>query len=65
MMAMTLSKAAAGDAAAIRDLNFLRSIGFIEDEPKIVEETPLWELFDICVAVSKQRRRDYWKQKHQ
>jgi hypothetical protein len=65
MMAMLMAKAKAGDAAAIRDVNFLRSIGFIEDEPKVVEETPLWELLDMCVKGAKQRKRDYWLQKHQ
>ena len=65
MMAMTIAKAAAGDPAAIRDVNFLRSIGFIKDEPKVVAEPTLAEIFDMCVAGSKQRKRDYWKQRNQ
>ncbi|HEX5329727.1 hypothetical protein [Sulfuricurvum sp.] len=65
MMAITMTKAAAGDPAAIRDVNFLRSIGLIKDEPKVVEEPTLAEIFDMCIAGSKQRKRDYWKQKHQ
>ena len=65
MMAMTMAKAAAGDAEAIRDMNFLRSIGLVKDEPKVAEEPTLAEIFDMCVAGSKQRKRDYWKQKHQ
>ncbi len=65
MMAMTMAKAAAGDPAAIRDVNFLRSIGLIKDEPKVAEEPTLSEIFDMCVAGSKQRKRDYWKQRIQ
>lgn len=65
MMAMTIAKAAAGDPAAIRDVNFLRSIGLIKDEPKVTEEPTLAEIFDMCVAGSKQRKRDYWKQRNQ
>ncbi len=65
MMAMLLAKAKVGDAEAIRDVNFLRSIGFIMDEPKVAEEPTLSEIFDMCVAGSKLRKRDYWMQKHQ
>ena len=65
MMAMTIAKAAAGDPAAIRDVNFLRSIGLIKDEPKVVVEPTLSEIFDMCVAGSKQRKRDYWRQRNQ
>lgn len=65
MMAMTIAKAAAGDPAAIRDVNFLRSIGLIKDEPKVTEEPTLAEILDMCIAGSKQRKRDYWKQRNQ
>lgn len=64
MMAMTIAKAAAGDPAAIRDVNFLRSIGLIKDEPKVTEEPTLAGIFDMCVAGSKHRKRDYCMQKH-
>jgi ABC-type multidrug transport system ATPase subunit len=65
MMAMTMTKAAAGDPAAIRDMNFLRSIGVVKDEPKVEEELKVWEIFDMCLAARKQRRRDYWMQQNQ
>lgn len=65
MMAMLMAKAKAGNAEAIPDVNFLRSIGFIEDESKVEKEPTLSEIFDMCVAGSRQRKRDYWKQRNQ
>lgn len=66
MMGFIQSKAAQGDPEAIRTLETLRTMGLIKkDEPKVLEEPTLSEIFDMCVAGGKQRRRDYWMQKHQ
>ena len=65
MMGLIKTQAAAGDPAAIRDLNFLRSIGVIKDEPKAAKEPMIWELFDMGMEAKKQERRDYWKRKRQ
>jgi len=65
MMGFIQSKAAQGDPEAIRTLKTLRSMGLINDEPKVEKEQTLSEIFDMCVAGSKQRKRDYWKQRNQ
>jgi len=64
MMGLVQSKAAAGDPEAIKTLEMLQSIGFIKDEPKVVEPK-LSEIFDMCVEGARQRKRDYWKQRNQ
>lgn len=73
MMAMTMAKAAAGDAEAIRDVNFLRSIGLIKDEPKVtpnskwreidIDQRPIWEIFDEIYADSRRTNR-YRRRQH-
>lgn len=65
MMGLIKAKAAAGDPAAIRDMNFLRSIGVIKDEPKAEKELMIWELFDMAKEAKEQEKRDYWKRKRQ
>lgn len=65
MLGLIKMQAAEGNKEAIRTLETLRTMGLIKDEPKAVEEPTLSEIFDMCVAGSKQRKRDYWKQKHQ
>lgn len=81
MIELMLGNAAAGDPASIRALTLLRALGFDDErlrntfqhmaepqaikEPKLEKEQTLSEIFDMCVAGSKQRRRDYWMQKHQ
>ena len=77
MIELMLANAAAGDPASIRALALLRAIGlddeqlrnaFKEDVKPVVvveRELEIWEILDICVAGSKQRRREYWLQKHQ
>lgn len=45
MLGLIQSKAKQGDAEAIQTLATLRSMGLIDDEPKVVAERPLWELF--------------------
>jgi hypothetical protein len=62
MLGLIKSEAAQGDAEAIRTLATLRSMGLIEDEPVEPKETPTWELLAMCVARSRQHKRDYWKQ---
>lgn len=63
MLGLIKSKAALGDPEAIQTLEMLRSIGFIKDEPKVVEPK-LSEIFDMCVEGARQRKRDYWIRKH-
>lgn len=65
MLGLLKIQAAQGNAEAIRTLKTLRSMGLIDNEPKVEREPTLSEIFDMCVAGSKQRRRDYWLQKHQ
>jgi hypothetical protein len=81
MIDLMLANAAAGDPASIRALTLLRVLGFDEErlrntfqhiaepqaerESKVEKEQTLSEIFDMCVAGSKQRKRDYWLQKHQ
>jgi hypothetical protein len=65
MLGLLKMQAAQGNAEAIQTLATLRSMGLIEDEPPAPKETPLSEIFDMCVAGSKQRRRDYWLQRNQ
>ncbi len=65
MLGSIKAQAAAGDPAAIRDLKFLRSIGFIKDEPKAEKELMIWELFDMAKEAKKQEQRDYWERKRQ
>lgn len=65
MLGLIQSKATAGDAEAIKTLEMLRSIGFIKDEPKVVAEPTLAEIFDMCITGSKQKRKNYWMQKNQ
>jgi len=57
MMAMTLSKAAAGDPEAIKTLEMLRSIGFIKDEPKVKKELAVWEILDMVMQGRRERRK--------
>ncbi|MDO9206754.1 MAG: hypothetical protein Q7T91_00750 [Sulfuricurvum sp.] len=65
MMGFIQSKATQGDPESIKTLATLHKMGLIEDEQEVAKERPLWELLDMCVAGSKQRKRDYWKQKNQ
>lgn len=60
MMVMVMAKAAAGDPSAIRDVNFLRSMGFIKVEPK-VDEPKIWEIFDKAMQGKKMRSNWYLK----
>ena len=72
MIELMLANAAAGDPASIRALTILRVLGFDDErlrntfqdiaEPS-TEEIPIWQILDMCVAGSKQRKRDYWLQR--
>lgn len=73
MMSMVLAKVAAGDPESINTLALLRVLGFEDKqlhqapqknvEPN-VEEIPIWQILDMCVAGAKLRKRDYWLQRH-
>lgn len=65
MIGLIQFKAARGDAEAIKMLKTLRNMGLIKEEPKVTEEPTLAEIFDMCIVGSKQRRRDYRKQRNQ
>lgn len=75
MIELMLANAAAGDPASIRALALLRALGFDDEQlrnafkedvaPVVERELEIWEILDMCVAGSKQRRREYWLQKHQ
>ena len=65
MLGLLKTQAAQGDTGAIRTLKTLRSMGLIDIEPKAEKEQTLSEIFDMCVAGSKQRKRDYWRQRNQ
>lgn len=76
MIDCMLANAAAGDPESIKALALLRVLGFddeqlrntfqrIAEPPKRkVEEMEIWEILDMCVEGSKQRKRDYWKQRN-
>jgi hypothetical protein len=74
MIELMLSNAAAGDPESIRALALLRVLGFDDErlrntfqhiaKPQVERELELWEIFDMCVEGSKQRKRDYWMQTH-
>jgi len=57
MMAMTLSKAAAGDPEAIKTLEMLRSIGLIKEEPEVKKELAVWEILDMAMQGRRERRK--------
>jgi hypothetical protein len=65
MLGLLRTQATQGNEEAIQTLATLRAMGLIDDEPKVEREPTLSEIFDMCVAGSKQRKRDYWLQKHQ
>lgn len=64
MLGLLKTQAAQGNQEAIQTVAILRNIGLIDVEPN-VEEIPIWQILDMCVTGSKQRKRDYWLQKHQ
>lgn len=63
MLACVKAKAAGGDPEAIKTMEILRAIGFLEDEPDVKKELEVWEILDMCVEGSKLQRRNYWKQR--
>lgn len=64
MLNLVLSKAASGDAESIRTLEMLRSIGFMQDEPKReVEEPSISEILDMCRSAKSRHCDSNWYKK--
>jgi hypothetical protein len=61
MLGLIKLEAAKGNKEAVHTLATLRSMGLIKDEPVEPKETPTWELLAMCVARSRQRKRNDWK----